>query len=206
MPKQGYITPSGFKDMMTGGKGGEAFGLTALKYADKVALSTFGIREEEPAYTTKEMQWGIDYEGYAEQAYSSATLSEIARIGANNWIQHPVFPFVGGHVDGGYVGSDGLIEIKCPYNPHNHLENLRTAKQYGALYKPQVQGYLWISGRKWLDFVSYDPRFEDIGLELSITRVERDDVFISELEARALAFWEIIQTKCGEIEALRSGK
>lgn len=58
MPKQGYITPSGFKDMMTGGKGGEEFGLTALKYADEIALSTFGIVEEESPYNSKECQWG----------------------------------------------------------------------------------------------------------------------------------------------------
>jgi hypothetical protein len=204
MPKQGYLTPSGFKDMMTGGKGGEAYGLTALKYADNVALSTFGIVEEESPYISKELQWGLDYEGYAEQAYTARTFAEIQRIGKDNWIQHPTYAFIGGHVDGGLVGRDGLIEIKCPYNPQNHLENIRTAKQYGKLYKPQVQGYLWISGRKWLDFVSYDPRYENIGLELSITRVERDDAFIAELEARAVEFWQIVQNKCEEIKSFKT--
>ena len=36
------------------------------------------------------------------------------------------------------------------------------------------------TGRKWVDAVSYDPRFPD-GLQLAVTRVERDEDAIAAL-------------------------
>jgi hypothetical protein len=204
MPKQGYITPSGFKAMLTSGKGGEEFGLTALKYADEIALGTFGIEAEESGFTPSAIQWGLDNEGLAEQEYKRRFMCDIQPFAGGNWIQHKTLSFVGGHVDGGYVGKDGLIEIKCPYNPLNHLDNIRTGKQFDTLYKAQIQGYLWIADKKWIDCVSYDPRYP-VAIALHCVRVERDDAFIAELEAKAVKFWAIVQAKKQEIENLIKG-
>ncbi len=216
MPKNGFITPSGFKDLMTGGKAGEKYGATVAAYVEEIALGHFNIAEEEPQYIAKELQWGIDHEGIAEQAYQMQTFNSIQRISSDNWIQHKKYSFIGGHVDGGYVKNEHatrlkatgkkLVEIKCPYNPKNHYKNIKTAEQFKKQYKPQIQGYLWIAECDVLDAVSYDPRFKDINLDLYVFEVERDDAYISLLEERALEVWEMVQKEIQIIQELSERK
>lgn len=79
------------------------------------------------------------------------------------------------------VGDDGLLEIKTKL-PHLQLEVL-DAGQVPAEHLPQIQGQLWISGRAWVDFVSYWP-----GIRPFIKRVHRDDAYIAELAAAVEAF------------------
>lgn len=77
----------------------------------------------------------------------------------------------------GLVGEEGLVEIKCPLI-HTHVSYL----DEGTLpvdYFQQVQGQLYVTGRKWLDFVSYFP-----GLKPLIVRVERDQKFLLALEVQ----------------------
>ena len=65
------------------------------------------------------------------------------------------------------MGEDGLLELKCPMAPTHLLWLCR-----GGLppaHKAQVQGQLWITGRKWCDFMSYYP-----GLPPLLVRVELD--------------------------------
>lgn len=74
----------------------------------------------------------------------------------------------------GLVGSQGLLEIKCPL-AHTHVEYLREGVLPG-LYVPQVQGQLLVTGREWCDFLSYHPDMRPL-----LIRVERDEKFISTL-------------------------
>jgi len=73
-----------------------------------------------------------------------------------------------------FVGEDGILEIKCPA-PHTHVEMVLTGK-IGEEYKPQIQGQLLITGRSWVDIVSYHPKIKP-----SIIRVERDAEYIDKL-------------------------
>jgi len=50
---------------------------------------------------------------------------------------------------------------------------------------PQVQGSLWISGRRWWDFISYNESFEP-PLDLMVVRVERDEKMIALIEERCI--------------------
>jgi hypothetical protein len=61
------------------------------------------------------------------------------------------------------------------------LEALR-ANEHAKEYKWQLQGQLWVTHRKWVDAVSYDPRFPE-HLRLAIARIERDESAIKELAA-----------------------
>jgi len=79
------------------------------------------------------------------------------------------------------VGEDGLLEIKVPAE-HTHVGYLLT-RGVDAEYYPQVQGQLWITGRKWLDIMSYHPEMPP-----AIIRVERDEAFIRTLDAAVTAF------------------
>ena len=186
MNKQGKITPSGFSDMMTGGRNGQKFGATAHTYAQRIALERLGV--ELPEVNAWAMQHGNMYEPDAIALYEERTGLFVEPCGT---IDHPELVNVSGTPDG-LIGQDGIVEIKCPYNPVNHLANLRCGEQI-AEYKWQIQGYLWITGRKWCDFVSYDPRFPD-ALKLYVERVERDDMMVMELAERVREFEGIVQS------------
>lgn len=72
----------------------------------------------------------------------------------------------------GIVGEDGLVEIKCPIIS-THVEYLLKCKdECPSDYFQQTQGQLLVTGRKWVDFVSYFP-----GLPPLIIREEPNEVF-----------------------------
>lgn len=60
---------------------------------------------------------------------------------------------VGGSPDR-LIGEDGGLEIKCP-SAAVHVGYLLNGVD--AEYRCQVQGLLWLTGRKWWDLVSYNP-------------------------------------------------
>ena len=73
-----------------------------------------------------------------------------------------------------FIGDDGLPEIKCPAG-HTHLKYLYGEK-LPSKYIPQVQGQLYVTGRKWCDFMSYHPEMPPL-----IIRVKRDEDYITKL-------------------------
>ena len=74
---------------------------------------------------------------------------------------------------------DGLVELKCPANMAKHLDAIRSGDHVKE-YRWQLQGQLWVSGRAWVDAVSFDPRFPE-HLRLAIVRVPRDEIAIRQL-------------------------
>ena len=125
------------------------------------------------------LQWGTDVEPYAREAYELETGEIVTESG---FIKHPVFWFAGCSPDG-LVGADGGIEMKCPKSSVIHLE--RFISGVPEEYIPQIQGCMWVTGRAWWDFVSYDPRQKEKFRILKI-RVNRDEEFIRKLEAAVL--------------------
>jgi hypothetical protein len=125
------------------------------------------------------LQWGTDVEPYAREAYELETGLSVVESG---FLLHPEYPFVGCSPDG-LIGEDGGLEMKCPKSSAVHLE--RFISGVPDEYKPQLQGCMWVTGRAWWDFVSFDPRMPESHRLLRI-RVERDEKYISELEAAVL--------------------
>lgn len=80
----------------------------------------------------------------------------------------------------GFIGEDGLLEIKCP-TPDIHVGYLLDAR--GIHYKQQCQGQLWICEREWVDTVSYNP-----DLPSCVVRIQRDEKYISALAAQVRDF------------------
>lgn len=81
----------------------------------------------------------------------------------------------------GLVGTAGLVEIKSP-KPKEHLATIING-EIPPEYVAQVQTGLWVSGREWLDFVSYSP-----GLPLYVTRVYPDPEWQTAIWSAAAAF------------------
>jgi hypothetical protein len=59
-------------------------------------------------------------------------------------------------------------------------------------YMHQIQGGLWITGRRWADFVMYCPQLEAIGKQIYYRRVQRDESFIEQLERDLVDFERLV--------------
>lgn len=93
-----------------------------------------------------------------------------------------------GYSTDGFVGDDGCIEIKVPLNTLKILRIIETGDI--SEYIHQIQGGLWLTGRKWCDFVLGVPDLAVLnnGNDLFVKRVHRDEDFIEALEADLLEF------------------
>ncbi len=120
------------------------------------------------------MSWGTDHEPDARASYEFITGNTVEEIG---FVDHPTIPKSGASPDG-LIGEDGLIEIKCP-NTATHIDYLLKGKA-PAGYLKQMNWQMECTGRKWCDFVSYDPRMP-IDLQLFIVRVDRDEELTTEI-------------------------
>lgn len=83
-----------------------------------------------------------------------------------------------GYSTDGFVGTDGLIEVKCPLDLLKVLNIIQTGDV--SEYIHQIQGGMWITGRKWCDFLMPVPDLAALnnGNELYVKRIYRDDDFI----------------------------
>jgi putative phage-type endonuclease len=138
------------------------------------------------------MTWGTEQEPAARAAYERVTGISVEETG---FVAHDVL--LAGCSPDGLVDWDGLIEIKCPFNSAVHIETLLNGMPDD--HRAQVQGQMWITGRQWCDFVSYDPRMPE-PLQLHVQRIQRDPSFIADLEARITSFLQQVGT---QVEALR---
>jgi len=133
-----------------------------------------GIREE--SYQNAAMTRGIEMEAEARQYYELLNNVEVQQVG----LCITDDGLVACSPDG-LVGKDGGLEIKCPTLP-THVEYLYK----GGLvekYFQQVQGSLFVSGRKWWDLISYYP-----GLKPVIIRVTPDKTFLTALKVELALF------------------
>ena len=177
----GKITSSKFDDVMKKGrKKGVQFGDTAMKYMYSLIAERLTGGSED--INGNALDWGNDYEPLARRKYEERTWNEVQQIGFCTYGD-----YVGCSTDG-LVDDDGMIEIKCPFSSRNHV-NYRlngVPKQYVA----QIQGGLWVTGRKWCDFISFDNRFTE-QYKIYIQRIERDEDYINVLENRINDFIEL---------------
>jgi len=120
------------------------------------------------------LAWGQTVEPAAVAAYQAET-GVIVTLA--EFVTHPDFDFIGASPDF-LVGDDGGGEIKSPESSEVHLETLLTGLPPEHI--EQIQGGLWVTDRKWWDFVSYHPDFQ-ADLRIYIQRVERDDEYIARL-------------------------
>jgi putative phage-type endonuclease len=142
--------------------------------ADLIAERLTGQKTD--SFTNAAMQWGVDKEPQARVEYEIKTGLLVEQVA---FVDHPTIEMFGCSPDG-YVGEEGLIEIKCP-NTSTHIDYIRKDKA-PTKYVPQMQCQMAVTGRKWCDFVSFDPRLPE-KLQLFIVRLNRDDEYISKMES-----------------------
>lgn len=126
-------------------------------------------------YVSEAMRWGIDTEPLARAAYEDKFDVECDLIGIE---AHPTIDYAMASPDA-LVGSDGLVEFKCP-NTSTHVAYI-LAGILPKEYEPQVMWQLACTKRKWCDFVSFDARLQERH-QIFQVRVIRDDKRIAEME------------------------
>jgi putative phage-type endonuclease len=176
--RAGKVTASRVADVIAKTKTG--WGAMRANYmAQLVAERLTGTVAE--SFSNAAMQWGTDMEPEARAVYE---FFANATVETASFVKHPTIGDTGASPDG-YVGADGLVEIKCP-NTATHIETLLSGSVAGK-YVTQIQWQLACTGRKWADFVSFDPRLPE-SMKLFIQRVPRDDAMIASLEADVIDF------------------
>jgi exodeoxyribonuclease (lambda-induced) len=88
------------------------------------------------------------------------------------------------------VGEDGMIEVKCVTKLKDWiaLDIYDKAKEH----KDQIQFAMWRTGRKWCDFIAYQPRFKQ-PYDIKILRVFPDAEWIKFAEVRLPLCWSEIK-------------
>lgn len=131
----------------------------------------------EPTYIGDAMLRGRDDEVTARDLYSEkyATVTEVGFVTSN------ALGFTIGYSPDGLVGDDGLIEVKSrvqKYQVQTIVENVPPDE-----FMLQLQTGLFVTGRKWIDFISYSG-----GLEMVTMRVLPDERYQTAIREAALLF------------------
>jgi hypothetical protein len=136
-------------------------GKTTQGYSDalyRVAMERVTGKSTE-SYSNAAMMRGIQLEPMARQIYEIEKLTLVEECGfveVDEWM---------GCSPDGLVGKDGMIQIKCPaFNTHiGYIVSEEVPKDYYI----QMQAEMWMSGRKWNDFMSFHPDLPSLIIRLT---------------------------------------
>lgn len=106
----------------------------------------------EEMWPTRDMQRGIFAEPYAREMYADHyAYAPVTEIG---FMVRELDGFKIGYSPDGLVGDDGLIEIKAPRQKGHVAAVIEDGVP--AQHMAQMQTGLLVSGRDWIDFISYN--------------------------------------------------
>jgi putative phage-type endonuclease len=188
--RRGKVTASRVADILAKTKTGPS--ASRQNYLIELALQRT-TKTIEPSYTNAAMEWGTATEPQARVAYEVATNNFVDQVA---FVDHPTIKWFGCSPDG-LVGKDGLLEIKCP-NSATHWEYFK-AKEPPKKYFIQMQAQMAVTGAKWCDFVSFDPRMPERS-QLLVVKVPRDPEFISQMEAEIQIFLNEVEAEVNLME------
>lgn len=181
----GVTTASNFADACQKLKNGD-YSAKAKQLAFKLAVERIsGTLLQEDKFETWEMRRGREEEQNARYAHELKINMMIEQTG----IVLTNDRLFGASVDG-LIGSHGQSEYKCFVSPTSLMPILLDADISDCEY--QIQGQLWVTGRKWCDFCLYCPALNVIGKELTVFRVERNEEFIEKMEQDLLKFNSLV--------------
>lgn len=147
--RAGHLTASNMSKVMA--DYGKAFGKPAKQLAVTIAVEQITGKPQANGYSNAHMERGHEQEPLARLLYEQEYFSEVKN---------------GGFFDAGFMGcspdglpDDGLIEIKSVI-PHVHYASIKR-QNVDPAYKWQCLSSLLITGKPWLDFVSYCADFPE---------------------------------------------
>lgn len=147
-----------------------------------------------PDITTFAMEYGKEMEGRAKWCYSK---DQKVSVSEQPFIVAPWCDQAGASPDGLVTEWDKKnnplptrkgIEVKCPYNPAHHIQNLRIKtvdefKEQRPEYYWQIQMCMSVTGLRLWDFVSFYPVISD-DLRMKAIEIPANDADIELLKIR----------------------
>lgn len=194
LSRLGFATASRAKDILATIKSGEA----AARRDYKMQLVTerlTGVHVE--SFTNAAIEWGTEQEPFARMKYEAMTGNIVMESG---FIKHG--NLMAGASPDGVIDADGMVEIKCP-KTSTHVDTLLNGMS--SQHIPQMQFQMWITGRQWNDFVSFDPRLPE-HLKLYVQRIVRDEEYIKNLESEVMRFLEEVDEMVSKLTELKGKK
>ena len=165
--KIGVPSSSNFSKIMAKGKG-----LTRKSYVNQLAGEII-TGKIEPSYSNADMKRGTELEPFARAEYEFITGNGVEQIGFAKDKGAGCSP-------DGLIGSDGGLEIKSP-RASTQIETVKLGV-IPTEHRPQMQGCMMVTGRKWWDFCSSCPDISDEYQYIFIKRMARDELYIKELQ------------------------
>ena len=184
--RAGKLTASRMADALDFRKDGKP-GAARIKLMHEILaerLTTDSVRH----YVTDAMQWGMEKEAEAKAAYEAETGEFVSQAG---FYDHPRIDNFGGTPDG-LLDGGGLIETKCPTT--TTFVAWKMACVIPEEHKPQMLAQLAVTGRRWCEFVAFDPRIKNPAHRLFIRRFSPPPEEIAGIERAAEAFLAEVET------------
>jgi predicted phage-related endonuclease len=176
----GKLTASRMRDAISFKKDGTPTVDRANYMRELLAERLTGITARH--YMTPAMEWGAQIEPEAKLAYMHETG---IRLEPSTFYDHPMIDMCGATPDA-EIADGGLAEIKCPTTPT--FISWTLAGVVPPEHYPQMLLQLACTGRKWVEFVAYDPRIQDEKRRLFIRRFKPEPDAIALIEAQATQF------------------
>ena len=145
--------------------------------------------KSEPHYKSEAMILGTEREPEARADYEFISGNKVDQYG---FILDDTESY--GCSPDGLIGdsSEGGLEIKCPAQT-TQAGYWRDPQSGVKKYYQQIQGCMWVTGRKWWDFFSYHPDMPHV-----LVRVERDEDYIEKLSEQVLLATSTIKKEMGK--------
>lgn len=121
-------------------------------YIKKMMSEHYSSKEKEQ-YTNKDLERGNELEPLARQVYELETGNTVEQVGFIEYSK-----YVGCSPDG--LIDDGGIEIKCPDDSEYFEYLLEGADAIPSGYIWQMQMCMLITGKRFWDFIAYNPNFK----------------------------------------------
>lgn len=166
---------------------------TYYTYANELVAER--ITGKDKRFSTNHTRWGNEKEAEAAEAYEERTGNEVRE---SEYVKHRTLR--AGASPDRLVNDEGLMEIKCP-NTDTFVSFVLFLKGVDdkeprdwQKYYHQMQYQMWVTNRKWCDFVLYDPEITETN-PLYIHHVERDPSVMNQFERLVPKFLQSVDRK-----------
>lgn len=193
----GKFTASEFHKLMKSGrKKDQLFGETAMSYILSKLDEQISSHDMDRGgfQGNKSTDWGNMFESEAREKFQEKTGFNVVEVGFM-----PIADFLGGSPDG-LIKRYAIIEIKCPFAPVNHTENMLLKDEFEFReahedYYVQMQVNMMAAGVDTGYFISYDPMKMQKAFQMKIIEVKRNQIVCDEIMMRYNEAMKIIYEK-----------
>lgn len=194
--RRGVITATRAKDLLA--KTSRGWAKSREHTISKIAFERMNAIAPPRGLEGPQQRRGHEFEAEAAMVYEFETGRSTAICG---FMLHDKWDEFGCSPDR-LVGDDGLLEIKVPTAVEKHVDYLRNgshADEYGG----QILHQLYVSGRDWVDLVSYNDGAPP-NLQLATHRLHRPDSW-DEYEGLLMAADNEISDVIKELKGIQAG-